>query len=64
MTRQEVLKELMLERKPHLLEQWRIRGILGHVAKNKDGKYVYTTSHLVRIKKHILALAELKEGTV
>lgn len=63
MLRKEMLIRLKLERKPHLLEQWRNRGILGPVDKNKDGKYVYLTYHLVRAKKHMLTLAELR-GTV
>ena len=60
MLRKEMLEELGWERKPHLLEQWRIRGILGKVVKNKDGKYVYTLLHLAKAKKHVLTLAEIR----
>ena len=61
MLRKEMLIRLKMERKPHLLEQWRNRGILGKVPMNRKGKYVYSLLHLAKAKKHMLTLAELRE---
>ena len=60
MLRKEMLQKLKLERKPHLLEQWRIRGILGKVPMNRNGKYEYNLVHLAKAKKHMLTLEELR----
>lgn len=63
MLRKEFLEKLKLERKPHLITQWRKRGIFGKVPMNRKGKYEYTLLHLEKAKKYMLLLSELR-GTV
>ena len=60
MLRKEMLEKLGLERKPHLLEQWRNRGILGKVPMNRKGKYEYNLVHLAKARRHMLVLEELR----
>lgn len=60
MLRKEMLVRLKMEQKPHLLDQWRKRGILGKVSMNRKGKYEYNLVHLTKAQKHKLILAELR----